>query len=647
MTPGWLLSLGGVCLAASVACATARSRAWLVLTLAGTAAAFGAALLVLTGVDPWEWRGASAVAGELPHLRLDALSALFLVPLAVVGAAGAVYSREYWAERRASAGRGRAWWSALLLSMGLVLVSANGLHFLVAWEAFAISGYFLITLDRESREARSAGWLYLAASHAGTLGLFAFFSGLAAGTGSWDLHALHEHGELAPLFWTALFGFGVKAGFFPLHVWLPPAHAGAPSHVSAIMSGVAIKMGVYGIVRFSGWLPLPAEAGAVLLALGAASAVLGIGFAVVQHDLKRLLAYCSVENVGIILVGVGAALVAATHGSPPWGRLALAGALLHVWNHAAFKALLFLGAGSVLHATGTREMSRLGGLGRAMPWTAGLFVLGSLAVCGLPPLNGFVSEWMVYLGLFEAASGQGPAAWTAAAAAILLAGAGAVALATFAKAGAIVFLGSPRTRAAVGAHDPGPLMRGPMLALAGACATLGVVPVVFWPAVSRAVGAWHPAWSSPAPPAPLNALGAFQIALMLAGLAGAVGLGRMARRNGVRRGPTWDCGYAAPTARMQYTSGSFAAVLGGWFAPVSAAGRTERRPRGPFPRLAHRVERVPDVVMVRLLQPAAGGILQVASRLRLLQHGRLPSYILYIVAGLAALAAYVFLGVAR
>ncbi len=294
-----------------------------------------------------------------------------------------------------------------MLSMGLVLTISNGLHFLIAWEAFAICAYFLITLDRERREVRAAGWLYLVASHAGTLALFAFFTMLAARTGSWDLGPLRDHAALAPLFWLALFGFGMKAGFFPLHFWLPSAHANAPSHVSAIMSGVAIKMGIYGIVRFSGWLPVPAAAGWLVIALGATSALLGIAFAFAQDDVKRLLAYCSVENVGVIMIGVGGALLAATHGDAPWGRLALAGALLHVWNHGAFKALLFFGAGSVLHGTGTREMSRLGGLWRTMPWTAGMFAVGALAVSGLPPLNGFVSEWLVYLGLLDAVADQG------------------------------------------------------------------------------------------------------------------------------------------------------------------------------------------------------------------------------------------------
>ena len=187
---------------------------------------------------------------------------------------------------------------------------------------------------------------------------------------------MRDRADLAPLFWLALFGFGLKAGLFPLHIWLPSAHANAPSHVSAMLSGVTIKIGIYGLVRFSGWLPLPAGAGWAVAALGVVSAVLGVAFALGQHDLKRLLAYHSVENIGIILIGLGFAMVAAGQGNAAWGRLALAGGLLHVWNHGLFKALLFLGAGSVLHATGTREMSRLGGLWRAMPWTAGLVRAG-------------------------------------------------------------------------------------------------------------------------------------------------------------------------------------------------------------------------------------------------------------------------------
>ena len=337
-------------------------RLWLAATLVGVTAALLAAVSVLTGGADWEWRSSFLLGGEPLHLRLDSLSAFFLVLLCVVGGVGSVYAREYWpdTEHPRSARTGRVWWSVMLFSLGFVLLASNGLHFLIAWELFTFSAYFLITVNRQRREVRAAGWLYIGASHAATLALFAFFTTLAARTGSWELGPMREHAELAPLFWLALFGFGMKAGFFPLHIWLPSAHANAPSHVSAIMSGVAIKMGIYGIVRFSGWLPVPPAAGWVVIGLGALSALLGIAFAFAQNDFKRLLAYCSVENIGIILIGVGGALLAVTHGDAPWGRLALAGALLHVWNHGAFKSLLFFGAGSVLHATGTREMSRHG-----------------------------------------------------------------------------------------------------------------------------------------------------------------------------------------------------------------------------------------------------------------------------------------------
>lgn len=649
MTPGPLLLLAFAALAAGIVVGVRLSRLWLALTVTGAVAGLCAALRVLLGAGDWEWRSAFLLGGEFIHLRLDGVSALFLALLCVVGGAGAVYAHEYWSELHypASAPRGRAWWSSLVLSMGVVLVSSNGLHFLIGWELFTVSAFFLVTLDRQRREVRAAGWLYLAASHVGTVCLFAFFSTLAARTGSWELGPMREQAGLAPLFWIALAGFGVKAGVFPLHVWLPSAHANAPSHVSALMSGVAIKMGIYGIVRFSGWLPVPPAAGWVVIGLGAASALLGIAFAFAQNDFKRLLAYCSVENIGVILIGVGGALLAVAHGDAPWGRLVLAGALLHVWNHGAFKALLFFGAGSVLHATGTREMSRLGGLWRTMPWTAGLFALGSLAVAGLPPLNGFVSEWLVYLGLFDAVTTKGPAAWAAIPAAIMLAMAGALAMASFVKAGAMIFLGAARTQAAAHAHECGWGMRGPMLALAGVCVAIGLAPIFFWRAVSRAVGTWHPAWATAEAPAPLVTLGAVHVALAILVVGAAAALWWKAYANGLRRGLTWDCGYSAPAPRMQYTSGSFSGIAAGWFAWVLRPERKLRRVRGHFPAEAMRLERIPETVLERIIGPVAGVIMQVSIAARRLQHGRLQFYILYVVAGIVALGVIVWLGGAR
>ena len=646
MTMGQLMALAILVLVAAALSGPRLPRVWLALTLAGTAALLGAALWTLGGGAGWDWRSGFALGGERLHLRLDAVSAWFLTLVAVVGGAGAVYAREYWpdGEQPESAGRGRAWWSTLLLCMGLVLLCANGLHFLMAWEAFALSAFFLITLERDRRETRAAGWLYLAASHAGTLGLFAFFSLVAVRTGSWELGPMKDHPELASLFWVALFGFGVKAGLFPLHIWLPSAHANAPSHVSAIMSGVAIKMGLYGLVRFSGWLPLPAGAGWAVLALGAVSAVLGAAFTLAQSDLKRLLAYCSVENMGVILIGLGVGLLGAANGDTTWGRVAMAGALLHVWNHGLFKSLLFFGAGSVLHATGTREMSRLGGLWRAMPWTAGLFGFGAVAISALPPLNGFVSEWLVYLGLFDAAAGHAPVAVAVVPVTIALGVTGALALAAFVKAAAMVFLGAARTQNAVHAHECGWWMRAPMLALAAACAGLALAPVAVWPFIRQPLGAWNPAWRGGEPPAPLATLGAVQaaLAMLVAAMAGALWL--RARANGLRRALTWDCGYAAPTARMQYTSGSFAALAVGWFGWVLQPERRLRWPRGPFPRRADHGERIPETVLERAIGPVSEVVMAASAWVRRRQQGRLPDYILYLVVGLAAVGVLVIWG---
>lgn len=620
-------------------------KLWRAGVLVGAAGGLAAAGVTLGGGGLWDWLSELRLGGEAVHLRLDALSALFVALLGLIGGAGAVYAGEYWADdaHPISAGRGRVWWSVLVLCLGLVLVSSNGLHFLIAWEGFTVAAYFLVTLDRRVREVRAAGWLYLAASHAAVLALFAFFALLVARTGGWELGDCRDRGELAPLFWLALFGFGLKAGVFPLHIWLPSAHANAPSHVSAMLSGVTLKIGIYGLVRFSGWLPVPPQAGWVVALLGVTSAVLGVAFALGQHDLKRLLAYHSVENIGIILIGLGFALVATGQDNAPWGRVALAGGLLHVWNHGLFKSLLFFAAGSVLHATGTREMSRLGGLWRAMPWTASLFALGAAAISGLPPLNGFVSEWLVYLGLFDATTANGPAVWAAVPTAILLGVTGALALACFVKVCGVVFLGAPRSEAAEQAQDCGPAMRGAMLLLGAACVAIGLAPVFFWAAVARAADVWNPAWDGADTPVALTSLAELHVALTLLGLGAAVWLWRRVLRGPLARAVTWDCGYAAPSARMQYTAGSFASLLTEWFAWVLCPVRHERRPEALLPDRAEASVHTPETVLEHVVEPAGALVMRVAGRARRLQHGRIQAYVLYVVIGVTTLAVLVLL----
>jgi hydrogenase-4 component B len=640
------LAISGAGMLLGILAGLRAPKLWLVGVVAGATAGLSAAVAVLTTGMAWEWQSTLTFGGEAVHLRLDAVSAFFLALLSLIGATGAVYAREYWTDlaHPNSVRAGRVWWSVLVLSLGWVLVASNGLHFLLGWELFTVAAYFLVTLDRQRRGVREAGWLYLGASHVAALCLFAFFAILAARTGSWELGPRRDRAELAWLFWLALAAFGLKAGVFPLHVWLPSAHANAPSHVSGMLSGMTLKIGIYGLVRFSSWLPVPPEAGWVVAFLGVTSSVLGVAFALGQHDFKRLLAYHSVENIGIILIGLGFGLVATGQENATWGRVALAGGLLHVWNHGLFKALLFFAAGSVLHATDTREMSRLGGLWRRMPWTASFFALGAVAISGLPPLNGFVSEWLLYLGLFDATRAHGSSAWAAIPAAILLGVTGALALACFVKVCGVVFLGAARSRAAASAHESGPAMRGAMGLLGAACVAIGLAPVVFWPAVLRAVDVWNPVWLGAETPVPLASLAAVHVMLALLATSAAVWLWRRVRNGRLVHSVTWDCGYAAPTARMQYTAGSFAGLITEWFAWILRPVQHEHRPTETFPAHASYSRHTPETVLEYAVEPAGGVVMQLSTAARRLQHGRVQAYLLYLLIGLAALAVVVLLG---
>jgi hydrogenase-4 component B len=279
-----------------------------------------------------------------------------------------------------------------------------------------------------------------------------------------------------------------------------------------------------------------------------------------------------------------------------------------------------------------------------MPWTAATFGVGCVAVSSLPPLNGFVSEWLIYLGLFGGAASRDSAGWAAMPAAIMLAMAGAIALAAFVKAGTLVFMGNPRTKSVEGAHECGPFMLGPMIGIASACLCLGLAPVLFWPAISRAMGSWHPAWANSVPPPALLVLGRCQPVVAFVAIVCGLWLWRICWTNGLRRSPTWGCGYARPTARMQYTSASFGGIAAGWFYWLLRPERVLRRPRGPLPLSATRMERIPETILERVLVPISRVILQVSSRVRRLQHGRLQAYILYLVVGLVAMGIVVWLG---
>jgi hydrogenase-4 component B len=449
-----------------------------------------------TGLE-WSW---DIFPGAAFSVGIDGLSALFLVPIFLVFALGSIYGLDYW-KQTAHPHNGRKlglFYGLATAGMAVLVMARDSIVFLFGWEATALSAYFLVTTEDDQQQVRETGWIYLVATHVGTLSLFALIAFLRAVRGSFALTPLDDD-ALTPatataIFASALLAFGLKAGIMPLHIWLPSAHAIAPSHVSALMSGVILKMGIYGIVRISSLFPHPPlEWGATLLPLGAASGVLGVAFAIGQHDLKRLLAYCSIENIGIIAMGIGVALIGRSLGRGDWVILGMSGAVLHVWNHALFKALLFLSAGSVIHATHTREIDHLGGLAKLMPRTSLCFLVGAVAICGLPPLNGFVSEFLIYLGLFSTLGlDDGPAWPSAALGAPVLALIGTLAVACFVKAYGAVFLGSARSEHALHARESGLAMVGPMTVLVACCVFIGVAPTWIGPLLARGVAAWAP-----------------------------------------------------------------------------------------------------------------------------------------------------------
>ncbi|MFH0880706.1 MAG: proton-conducting transporter membrane subunit, partial [Lentisphaerota bacterium] len=467
------------------------------MTLGGAVGLCGAALSLLPGAAR-----SFSLAWPLPIggfvVDVDALSVFFLVPVFLIPVMGSFFGMEYWKQSlNPLTGKGLRFFYGLLTgSMAMVVMARDSVLFLIVWEVMAVSAFFLAATDHTRPEVQRAAWIYLVAAHVGTGCLMALFCLMRRLTGSFDLHAINSismpPAMAGSLFVLAVAGFGFKSGIMPLHFWLPGAHANAPSHVSAVMSGVMLKMGVYGMMRMASLLPAPEMWwGAGLLGVGVVTGILGMAFALGQSDLKRLLAYSSIENIGIITMGLGLALLGRVMNRFDLVALGLGGSLLHVWNHSLFKSLLFLNSGSIIHAAHTRNMDLMGGLAARMPQTAGLFLLGAVAICGLPPLNGFVGEWLIYLGLFRSViPADGPVALMTGLAVVALAMIGALALACFVKLYGAVFQGTARGEHGAKAHDPGPWMLRPLMMLGAGCVLLGLLPQLVIPILNRAVSAW-------------------------------------------------------------------------------------------------------------------------------------------------------------
>ncbi|MBI4716576.1 MAG: hypothetical protein HY763_02130 [Planctomycetes bacterium] len=610
------------------------------VALAGGALASGLVIAAAASgfVSPAD-AAARSVAWGMPlgtaRLATDGLSDWFLLSIGLVGLPVCLYS---WGYLRDPGAHGQAPVFAallcLLLAFLVVLVCADdAVVFLVAWEAMTLCAFLLVGFHDRRPEARRGAWMYLVATHLGTalflVPMFVYLAGRAGTTsfaGLRGICATLGPAESAVVFVLGLLGFGTKAGFVPMHVWLPAAHPVAPTPISALLSGIVVKTGIYGLLRLLTWLPAPHPLCAVLVLLvGTGSGVLGVLYAVAQHDLKRLLAYHSVENIGIIGLAIGVGMLGQATGHMPVAALGYAGALLHVLNHALFKALLFLSAGAIVRHAGTGQIDRLGGLARTAPWNAFCFLLGAVAICGLPPLNGFVSEWLIFGALL---SGTFHSAGAIAAAQVVglvgLSLMGALALACFAKVFAVVFLGEPREAGLPRETIPG-AMTAAMVMLAVPCVVIGLLPGVVLPLTLGGVRALVPGLSravqSPLAEVLAPAGWISGVAVVLLGVTVLlVMLRRRLRRSDVSSAPapTWGCGYAFPTARMQYTASSFAWDLVTDFRRVLWPERRWAPVSEAFPRPAALESHTPDLAELELLAPLFRGVARAAAIVRTL-----------------------------
>lgn len=584
---------------------------------------------------------------DLPfHFRLDSLSSFFLMVIGSVSAGVSFFAAGYFRKGEGTPpGLLCLEYHFFLASMVLVVLADDAYAFMVMWECMALFSFFLVIANHRIAEIRKAGYLYLLVAHIGAIGILLCFGVLQANTGDYTFAnmRLQEHSPFwaSTAFLLALFGFGAKAGILPLHVWLPEAHPAAPSPVSALMSGVMIKTAIYGLIRVCFDL-LHLQIwwwGVVLLGFGLLTALYGVIFAAVQVDMKRLLAYSSIENIGLLVAGIGLAVLFSSYGMHLMAALALTAVLYHVASHAFFKSLLFICTGSVLHATRERSLGKLGGLIRYMPWVAWITLLGVLASAGLPPLGGFVSEWLLLQSFLFTTGLPSPfldMLIPVVAAVIVLVT--ALAGYTMVKFFGVIFLGQPREEKLSQAHDAGFWERVGMLMLSAGCLLLGLLPVPFIQIIDGVtqtlVGAGigtqvaNQGWLLLVPVALERA--SYSPILFLLGVIASCALAfilvRIFYHGRIRRAAPWDCGFPHQSARMQDTAEGFSQPIRQIFQPFF---RMERELPSPFDTKPRYKVTLGDHFWHWLYLPVAAGVERLARIIGLLQQGRIAIYLLY------------------
>ncbi len=598
---------------------------------------YGAAMRLIQQVDPvilsLDWLQIFTFS-----LKIDAVSAFFLVPIFTISAIAALYSFQYMrdAQRPLATAANYFFYAILVVSMALVVCAGNLITFAITWELMSLSSFFLVIYDIRNKSTRDAGYLYFMFTQAGALFIFAGFGFIYSHTGTLGFDAIAAIPDSAKLiaFILILIGCGSKAGIMPLHIWLPYAHPAAPSHVSAVMSGVMIKVGIYGIVRFYLLLaPTSALFGQIVIVLGIVTGILGVVYALGKHNIKRLLAYSSVENIGIILLGLGIGMLGVASGHKTMAAFGFAGGLLHVLNHSFFKSLLFLGAGAVIQQTGTATIDQLGGLMKKMPITGRSFLVGSLSISGLPPFNGFISEFLIYYGAFHGLTLQGASFVITTLAIISLAVIGGLAAALFTKVVGIVFLGEPRTDFAAKASEAGGIMTASQLILAACCLIIGIWPEPFVQAAfqaSRSIPLIADFDTLQFIPVIANIARTAVLFLVLffivAGIRKLLYVGKEITSSG-----TWGCGFTQPTVRMQYTGTSYADTMVEFFKPFVWVQKNYSGINKIFPGKTTFSSHVHDTSEIGLNTFIVRPILFLLGKLRWIQHGNIQLYIGYIV----------------
>lgn len=592
------------------------------------------------------------------HLRLDTLSAFFSLLLGLVTLPAAIYGFGYCREYDHDGQRRTPLYVFTGLFVGamqLLLLANDAFSFMLAWEMMSLASYFLVAFHHHRAEARRAAFLYLLMAQAGGLAILLAFGVLAGFGHGYDFAAMRlatlPPGWAALTFALAFIGFGTKAGLVPLHIWLPEAHPVAPSHISALLSGVIVKMALYGFIRVTFDLigHVQWQWGVAVLLAGAVTALYGVLYALVQSDFKRLLAYSTIENIGIVFLGLGLAMIYLGSGHPLLGALAFVASLYHALNHACFKGLLFLGAGAVLHNAHETNLEQLGGLMTRMPWTGFLVLIGCMSISSLPPFNGFASEWLTFQSALQAgALESGVLRASIPMAAAVLALTAALSAMAFVKAFGVGFLGQARSHHAQHAREVSRSMRLGQGLLALLCLALGVFPwlvVSHLSAVSRQLlqvdlpNATSHGWLWLTPLAADRA--SYSAPLVFCGIliAVAVWLGvylllrARRRREPVPRVPAWDCGFGGLTPRTQYSASAFSMPIQRIFRSLWYLEETTRETKPTFgigiPAYPRYEIRVHDWVQVHLYEPIGRGVLLAAKRIGALQTGHLRHYLLY------------------